>query len=109
MVLVTEAFSMHVQGNIVSCTKSQICLWTVNGLLLASTTILITGNFSLLCCAVSEVRVMYLMHTQLASNQYIGHQEHGYFRIVKIESHTGIYFMIVYTPAIRLEWVFQLV
>ena len=44
------------QGNIVSCTKSQLCLWTVNGTLLATTTILITGSFKLLCCAVSEVQ-----------------------------------------------------
>ena len=49
----------HTQGNIVSCTKSQICLWTVNGTLLASTSILIPGSFNLLCCAVSEVMDMY--------------------------------------------------
>ena len=50
----------HTQGNIVSCTKSQICLWTVNGTLLASTSILIPGSFNLLCCAVSEVHVLYI-------------------------------------------------
>ncbi|CAI8023122.1 WD repeat and FYVE domain-containing protein 3 [Geodia barretti] len=52
---VTMAVISQSNGNIVSCTKSQICLWTVNGRLLASTTILITGNFSLLCCTVSEM------------------------------------------------------
>ena len=40
-----------------SCTKNQIGLWTVNGTLLAETTLLITGNFRLLCCAMSEVYV----------------------------------------------------
>lgn len=39
-----------------SCTRNDIRLWTVNGVLLARAELTITGNFRLLCCAVSEVR-----------------------------------------------------
>lgn len=41
-----------------SCTRNDIRLWTVNGVLLARAELTITGNFRLLCCAVSEVRVI---------------------------------------------------
>ncbi len=43
------------QGNIVSCTKNQIRLWTVNGTLLAETPLILTSSVKVLCCAVSEV------------------------------------------------------
>lgn len=43
------------QGNIVSCTKNQIRLWTVNGTLLAETPLMLSSSVRVLCCAVSEV------------------------------------------------------
>ncbi|XP_019848853.1 PREDICTED: WD repeat and FYVE domain-containing protein 3-like isoform X2 [Amphimedon queenslandica] len=45
----------QLSGNIVSCTRNDIRLWTVNGVLLARAELTITGNFRLLCCAVSEM------------------------------------------------------
>ena len=44
------------QGNIVTCTKNQIRLWTVNGTLLAETPLIMSSSTKILCCAVSEVR-----------------------------------------------------
>lgn len=43
------------QGNIVTCTRNQIRLWTVNGTLLAETDLFYSNNFRLLSCTVSEL------------------------------------------------------
>ena len=63
--LLMTIFSV-LQGSIVSCTKNQICLWTVNGTLLATANILITGNFKLMCCAVSEVTYAIIVSTKIS-------------------------------------------
>ncbi len=38
-----------------SCTRNEIRLWSVNGVLLARAELTITGNFRITCCAMSEV------------------------------------------------------
>lgn len=83
------------QGNIVSCTKTQICLWTVNGTLLATNTIHITGNFKLLCCAVSEVQCTLYMYMYFVFN-YI---EYACTRLQS--THACIYNVYVHVLRIR--------
>ena len=39
----------------VSCTKNQIRMWTVNGTVLAETPLMLSSNVRVLCCTVSEV------------------------------------------------------
>lgn len=45
----------HLQGDIVSCTQSNIYLWTINGELLVKTAISKAAYSSITCCTMSEV------------------------------------------------------
>ena len=54
-VTISTCHLCHLQGDIVSCTQSNIYLWTINGELLVKTAISKAAYSSITCCTMSEV------------------------------------------------------